>query len=178
MKVWGGKMEISRMLKEKRKEKQWTQIQLAEAIFVSKKTISNSENERTVPDIESLIRIAKLFDLSLDELLLEDSTLVNEMKKKEKIADLTKIYWVGPIATGIFLLMLMYLPLEIDSIWSLLIIGLASCTNLASFSYLKMNLYSLNGKEDKVKNELKHSRIFLFVFVLCFSLFIVFLYLL
>ena len=32
-----GKMEISRVLKEKRKEKQWTQIQLAEAIFVSKK---------------------------------------------------------------------------------------------------------------------------------------------
>lgn len=171
-------MEISRVLKEKRKEKQWTQIQLAEAIFVSKKTISNWENERTVPDIESLIRLAKLFDLSLDELLLEDSDLVSEMKKKEKIADLTKIYWIGPITTGIFLLLLMYIPFEKNSLWQLLVIGLASCTNLASLFYFKMKLYLLKGQEDKLAKELKNSRLFLFVFAVFLVLFITFLYLL
>lgn len=170
-------MDISRILKEKRKEKHWTQDQLSEAIFVSKKTISNWENERTTPDIESLIRIAKLFDLSLDELLLEDSILVNEMKKKEKIADLTKIYWVGPFTTGVMLVLLMYLPFEKNSLWQLLIIGLASCTNLASIFYFKMKLYLLKGQKSKIEKELKHSRIFLFAFVLFFCLFIAFLYL-
>ncbi len=39
-------------------------------LLVSKKTISNWENGRTIPDTENLIQFAKLFDLSLDNILL------------------------------------------------------------------------------------------------------------
>lgn len=78
-------MKIIQTLKEKRKEHQLTQEQLAEKIFVSTKTISNWETGKTKPDIENLILLAKLFDLSLDDLLLEGSEIVesinNDVKK-------------------------------------------------------------------------------------------------
>ena len=77
-------MIISQMLKEKRKEYQLTQEELAEKIFVSSKTISNWETGKTKPDIESLILLAKLFNLSLDNLLLEGSDMVKDMDKAMK----------------------------------------------------------------------------------------------
>lgn len=87
-------MKISQMLKEKRAEYGLTQEQLSEQIFVSKKTISNWETGKTTPDIDSLIRLAKLFDLSLDELLLEGSDVVKDIKKKEKAYDNQRLFIV------------------------------------------------------------------------------------
>ncbi|MFW7432009.1 helix-turn-helix domain-containing protein [Vagococcus carniphilus] len=77
-------MEIGKMLKEKRAEHELTQEELSEKIFISKKTISNWETGKTTPDLDSLIRLANLFDLSLDNLLLEGSTMVENINKKEK----------------------------------------------------------------------------------------------
>lgn len=74
-------MTISESLKEKRKEYQLTQEQVAEKIFVSRKTISNWETGKTIPDIDSVIRLANLFNLSLDNLLLEGSNVVENIKK-------------------------------------------------------------------------------------------------
>ena len=45
-------VDIDIILKEKRAEYQLTQEQLAEKIFVSKKTISNWETQKTTPDID------------------------------------------------------------------------------------------------------------------------------
>ena len=44
-------MEISKQLQSKRKELKYTQDDLAEKIHVSRQTISNWENGRTLPDI-------------------------------------------------------------------------------------------------------------------------------
>ena len=77
-------MKISQMLKEKRKEYQLTQEQLAEKIFVSTKTISNWETGKTTPDIQNLILLAKLFNISLDNLLLEGSDIVETLNKDVK----------------------------------------------------------------------------------------------
>jgi len=74
-------MEIGQMLKEKRAEHQLTQETLSEKIFVSKKTISNWETGKTTPDLDSLIRLANLFNLSLDNLLLEGSEVVEKINK-------------------------------------------------------------------------------------------------
>ena len=76
-------MTISKVIKQKRIEKQLTQEDLAEMLLVSKKTISNWENGRTIPDTENLIQFAKLFDLSLDNILLgEEKIMVKNYGKK------------------------------------------------------------------------------------------------
>ncbi|OPF86151.1 hypothetical protein BW731_12320 [Vagococcus martis] len=78
-------MTIGQVLKEKRKEYQLTQEQLAEKIYVTNRTVSNWETGKTTPDIDSLIRLSALFDLSLDNLLLEGSDIVGKHQKKLKL---------------------------------------------------------------------------------------------
>ena len=50
-----------------------TQEQSAEAIGVSRQTISNWENEKTYPDIVSVVKMGDLFSISLDRLLKEEN---------------------------------------------------------------------------------------------------------
>ena len=97
-------MLIGEILKEKRKEYQLTQEQVSEKIFVSRKTISNWEAGKTTPDIESLIRLANLFDLSLDNLLLEGSDVVKKIKKQQQFSILIK--WHA-LFTGVFFIFLL-----------------------------------------------------------------------
>ena len=61
-------MELAETLKNKRLELCLTQDELAALIFVSKRTITNWENGKTYPDAESLLRLADLYQISLDEL--------------------------------------------------------------------------------------------------------------
>ena len=56
-----------------------------------KKTISNWETGKTTPDLDSLIRLANLFDLSLDNLLLEGSSIVENIKHDMELKTLRVI---------------------------------------------------------------------------------------
>ncbi|CRH22468.1 XRE family transcriptional regulator (fragment) [Carnobacterium maltaromaticum] len=71
-------MTIGKNIAAKRKERSWTQKQLAEVLNVSDKTISSWENERTYPDIVMLIQLSDTFNLSLDKLIREDLKMVKE----------------------------------------------------------------------------------------------------
>lgn len=104
-------MKISAILKQQRLDLNLTQEQVAEKIFVSTKSISNWENDKNFPDIESLVRLAKLYNLSLDNLLLEGSDIMNDIKKKEKVYELEKTKFIGPSLTNIILGFMIVLPL-------------------------------------------------------------------
>ena len=52
-------MEIGRKLKEARLGAKLTQEQVAERLFVSRQTISNWENEKSYPDVVSVIKIGR-----------------------------------------------------------------------------------------------------------------------
>ena len=97
-------MALNQILRKKRKEYQFTQEQLAEKLLVSPKTVSNWETGKTFPDIESLIRIAKLYHLSLDNLLVEGSDVVKDIKKKTRLATLKKYVWLPSILNIILVL--------------------------------------------------------------------------
>lgn len=56
-------------LKELRTEKELSQTKLAEKLGVDFRTISNWENGVRKPDIDTLVEIAKFFDVSTDYLL-------------------------------------------------------------------------------------------------------------
>lgn len=78
-------MEISEILKNKRTELNMTQDDLAKSLYVSKRSITNWETGRTTPDIDSLIRLSKLYDISLDDLLLNNSKAVKSIKNQAKL---------------------------------------------------------------------------------------------
>lgn len=58
-----------RLINEKRKEKGLTQLQLAELLKVSNRTVSKWENGDGFPDISLLPDISKELDITIDELL-------------------------------------------------------------------------------------------------------------
>lgn len=74
-------MEIGEKLKNSRMSAGMTQEQIADEINVSRQTISNWENGKSLPDIISLIKISDLFQMSLDDLLKGDSKIMNKIKR-------------------------------------------------------------------------------------------------
>ena len=58
--------DIGSKIKAARIEKKLTQEQVAELLGVSRQTISNWENEKSYPDIISVIKMSEYYDISLD----------------------------------------------------------------------------------------------------------------
>ncbi len=65
-------MNFSEKIKEIRKKQDFTQEQFAEKIFVSRNAVAKWESNRGYPDIQNLITISELFDISLDDLIKND----------------------------------------------------------------------------------------------------------
>lgn len=63
------KNEIKIRVRDLRKARNITQVQLARTLCVSKQSVSNWENDNILPSIEMLVRIAKYFSVSTDYLL-------------------------------------------------------------------------------------------------------------
>ena len=82
-------MDFNEKLRELRKRKGLTQEELAAALYVSRTAISKWESGRGYPNIESLKAIAKLFSVSIDELLSGDELLtLAEEEQREQAARL------------------------------------------------------------------------------------------
>ncbi len=78
-------MEFNYKLQQLRKQKNLTQEELAEALYVSRTAVSKWESGRGYPSIDSLKTISKLFSVSVDELLSgEELICLAETDSKEK----------------------------------------------------------------------------------------------
>lgn len=102
-------MRIADKIKNARMQKGYTQEQAAENLLVSRQTISNWENGRSLPDIISIIKMSELYELSLDEMMKGDKALLKKVErdvgavKAEK--KLIKFAWIS-IVIGTILLIL------------------------------------------------------------------------
>ena len=96
-------MEIANQIKKLRAEKGMSQDELAEKIFVSRQTVSNWENEKTYPDIKSLILLSEVFETSLDALIKGD---LKEMKRQIDGQEYAKFVRNSVILTVMFILII------------------------------------------------------------------------
>ncbi len=103
-------MELGRRIKEYRSAAQMTQEDLAEKMFVSRQTISNWENDKSYPDIHSLLMLGNLFDVSLDILVKGDIETMKEkidentIKAFNRDSAIFSVLLIGMVATPLFLL--------------------------------------------------------------------------
>ena len=67
-------MEIGKRLQRSRMDAGLTQEQAAEALDVTRQTVSNWETGKTYPDIKNIVDISNLYHISLDCLLKEEMT--------------------------------------------------------------------------------------------------------
>lgn len=83
-------MTLGSNIQKIRKEAHMSQEDFAEMFQVSRQTISNWENSKSYPDLETIVKISDSFNISLDILLKEDLIMVktfdNEVKSTRKYA--------------------------------------------------------------------------------------------
>ncbi|MFW6928639.1 helix-turn-helix domain-containing protein [Streptococcus pyogenes] len=65
-------MEIGQQIIRYRKQQALSQEELAEKVYVNRQSISNWENDKTYPDIHSLLLLSQIFQVSLDQLIKGD----------------------------------------------------------------------------------------------------------
>jgi len=84
-------MEFNNKLYELRKQKGFSQEELANRLNVSRQTISKWEVGESTPDMEKLAAISDLFEVSLDELVLDKAPkaeVTEQVVKSEFYSDI------------------------------------------------------------------------------------------
>ena len=64
-------------IKEFREEMQFTQKELAEKIGNVQRNVSNWESGTSEPDCETIVKLAEIFDVTIDELFGRDPSAIN-----------------------------------------------------------------------------------------------------
>ena len=76
-------MELGRQIKKYRNELSMSQDTLAERVFVSRQTISNWENDKSYPDVNSLVLLSEVFHTSIDNLIKGDIEIMKQEVRSE-----------------------------------------------------------------------------------------------
>lgn len=77
-------MTLGEKIYKLRSDKGFSQSDLAEKLSVSRQSVSKWENNSAVPELEKLIKLAEVFNITLDE-------LVKDEKKEDEKSDYVKI---------------------------------------------------------------------------------------
>ena len=107
-------MKLAEKLFELRKEKGWSQEKLAEQINVSRQSISKWESGQVLPEIEKVIELSKIFQVTTDYLLLDENSekgstavILEEDKgkyyKEVKSFGLWQVIYIFVLALAIYL---------------------------------------------------------------------------
>lgn len=83
-------MNFSKQLKKYRELNGFSQEVLSEKIYVTRQTISKWENDKSYPDIHNLLALSLLFDISLDELVKGDVTIMKNVVANKQMDNDTK----------------------------------------------------------------------------------------
>ncbi len=97
-------MELGNQIKKYRTDMQLSQEELANRIYVTRQTVSNWENDKSYPDIHSLLLLSTFFHVSLDQLIKGD---VKVMKETINKTDLQAFNRDSAIFTGLLLAFIM-----------------------------------------------------------------------
>ena len=77
-------MNIGSQIKERRTVLHMTQDELADKLNVSRSAISNWETEKNYPDLQLIVMLSEVLDVSLDDLLKGDANVVEKISKDTK----------------------------------------------------------------------------------------------
>lgn len=95
-------MELGKQIKMHRQEAHLSQEELANRVYVSRQSISNWENDKSYPDVNSLVLLSEIFQISLDNLIKGDIEVMKDVIQKEEIEKMNrygKAYTIMLIAT-------------------------------------------------------------------------------
>ena len=90
-------MSLSENIYRMRSEKNMSQLELAEALEVSRQSVSKWETGTAVPELDKLVKMAKLFEISLDELVNGEAFPAREAPATPETTEPRVIYVEKPV---------------------------------------------------------------------------------
>lgn len=93
-------MEIGEQIRRLRVGRQLSQEELADRAFVTRQTVSNWETGKTYPDLNSLLLLGEIFQVSLDQLVKGDVQTMKEEIRQEDIRRFRRAGWLLWILMG------------------------------------------------------------------------------
>ncbi len=136
-------MTFGKTLKERRSQLDLTQQEVAKKLYISRQTISNWENGKSYPDLDMLIKISDVYQVSIDSLLKGDQELKKSLDTQKVESILLPMEYI-PLLLNIATAILTFLVPK--NIWVIFVglglnlIGLAlSITNERINSYISGN---------------------------------------
>lgn len=135
-------MELHTQIKKYRTNMNLSQEELADKIYVTRQTISNWENNKSYPDIHSLLLLSSLFNISLDQLIKGD---IENMKDEINKQDLRTFNRDGVIFTLLLVLCVVsVVPLTVFlGYYGLLIFAVVYA--VASYYAMRLEKYKKNN---------------------------------
>lgn len=126
-------MEFCEKLRMLRKNKGLTQEELAEILYVSRTAVSKWESGKGYPEINTLRKLAELFQVTVDELISSEKLL--NIAEKENKANMQNMYCLLFFLADICSLVLMLFPLYPNPVE-----GHIYCVNL--LEYVKVSAFN------------------------------------
>ena len=102
-------MNISKEIKKQRTRLSLSQEELAEKVYVTRQTISSWENDKSYPDVHSLILLSNTFEITIDQLVKGDWLEMERIIEKD---DVRKIKQFTTIAIICFIVSIILFPLS------------------------------------------------------------------
>lgn len=100
-------MELGKQIRKYRNERTLSQEALADKVYVSRQTVSNWENDKSYPDVKSLVLLSEVFAVSLDQLIKGDVEMMKEQinqtdqKKFGRLSNIFAILFLAVLITPI-----------------------------------------------------------------------------
>lgn len=151
-------MKFEEKLMSLRKTKGWSQEDLANQIGVSRQTISKWESSQTIPDMNKLIEMSKIFEISVDELINDDN---KEEKAEEKTTVFSKINLKPTnillivacilILIGLIISILLYINKDLEELYVEDILMITYSFTMTENVYVT-EIYSFNKDDECVGN--------------------------
>ena len=121
-------MTIGKIIKQLRSVHSLSQEDLAEQLGVSRQTISNWENDRTVPALDYMKKLCEEYQLSLDQLFRLETNEVGKTKLSKRL-----LFYLSVLFAFLFLL-----PFSESSLSSLIFIFTAIVIVFASWDLARL----------------------------------------
>ena len=168
-------VKIGEFLKALRKSKGYTQQEVAEALYVTQKTVSRWENGEGIPDINIIVSVAEFYEVTVDELLKGERknkeqaeyTIKQKSKSKFKLIDnklssKQNIFFIVSTSVICFFFMLcLILGLLVNEVAALIIIsfGLLIGLGIYIFGITEINKIINDDDLDELKEDLDKAKI-------------------
>ncbi len=153
-------MKFEEKLMKLRKERGWSQEDLSNQIGVSRQTISKWESSQTTPELNKLMELSKIFEISIDELV--DNVLEeDENKTEEKVYAKINLKPTYILMLIICILILIVLALGIIFLNKKEVKTYVDDVVMLTYDYTLndkvevMEIYSFNEKEECIGTSIK-----------------------